>query len=429
MNARDTSNPMRVLRPLVAALAATASCGAWAEDPNPWYVGATQSLTRDSNVYRLNDNAPLAPDRARADTYSSTGLVGGLDLSIGRQHFYGAGNVRYNRYQDNDNLTNTSYGLNAGWDWATVWNLSGGVNVSANQSLAQLGGNSSAQVQTNDRNLVKTDQIGARIAWGGTGLLSVRGDYSHSRVRYSRPTQLSSNSSNSSADSGSVGTFYNINPDLTAGVALRLTRTEQGAAVAGAPAGQTTNSNGRNIDFSLNWRYTVQTGVNARLSFTRQTNAGGGNQDFSGLTGSLAATYAPTAKLAFSLAYNRDAGTNGTFFNVPAQAGPGGSTPATTVLVQNSQVADSLSLGGTYAATAKIGVTAGYTYRQSRIANPGGGDYNDKLQVASLGASWAIARAWQLGCNLSHEKRDAGGAAGLAYSANVIGCSAQFTLR
>ena len=79
--------------------------------------------------------------------------------------------------------------------------------------------------------------------------------------------------------------------------------------------------------------------------------------------------------------------------------------------------------------TAKIGVTAGYTYRQSRIANPGGGDYNDKLQVASLGASWAIARAWQLGCNLSHEKRDAGGAAGLAYSANVIGCSAQFTLR
>ena len=431
MNVRDNSNPMRVLRPLVAALAATACCGAWAEDPSPWYIGATQSLTHDSNVYRLNDGVSPDGDRARAGTYSSTGLVGGLDQSIGRQRFYGAGNVRYNKYLDNGDISNTSYGLNAGWDWASVWNLSGGVNVSANQSLAQLNGNSSAQFQSTDRNLVRSDQIGANLAWGGTGLLSARGDYSHSRVRYTLPTQ---SGSNSSADSASLGGYYNLSPDLTAGVAYRVTRTVQPLVSNGfgTASGQTTSSDGRNIDLSLNWRYTPQTGVNARVSFTNQTNAGGTNQDFNGLTGSLAATYAPTAKLAFSLSYSRDAGTNGTFFNVPASTGPGGSMPATSVLVQNSQVADSVALGATYAATAKIGVTAGYTYRNSRIGDASNNTYNDKLQVASLGASWAITRAWLLGCNLSHEKRAAAGVVGGVgsnYSADVIGCSAQFTLR
>ena len=424
MNARPTSNSRRAPRLPMIALAATLSCSAWAEDPRPWYVGATASLTHDSNVFRLSDGIDPGANRARADTYASTGLVAGLDQPIGRQHFYGAGNVRYNKYQDNGNLDNTSYGLNAGWDWATVWNLSGGVNVSTNQSLAQLNGNAGALAQTSDRNLVRSDQIGASLAWGGTGLLSVRSDYAHSRVRYSLPTQAASDSS---ADTGSIGTFYSINPDLTAGLALRLTRTQQAAAAAAAPGSQTNTSNGRNIDLSLNWRYTPKTSVNGRLSWTRQTNAGGGNQDFRGLTGSITASYAPTAKLGFTLAYNRDAGTNGTFFNVPAQTGSTGTIPATTVLVQNSQVADSLSFGGTYAATAKIGVNAGYTYRKSRIADPGG--YDDKLQVASLGANWAVARAWQLGCNLSHEKRDTTSTPGSSYSANVVGCSAQFTLR
>lgn len=423
MKARDTSISIRAIRPLVAALAAAVSCGAWAEDPSPWYIGATQSLTHDSNVYRVGSDATLGPDRARADTYWSTGLVGGLDQAIGRQHVYGAANVRYNKYQDNANLTNTSYGLNGGWDWATLWNLSGGVNVSANQNLAQLDGNSAAVAPTSERNLVRSDQIGANVAWGGTGLLSVRADYAHSRVRYTLPSQLSSNSS---ADTGSIGTYYNIHPDLTAGLALRLTRTEQGS---GTSTTQTSTSDGRNIDLSLNWRYTAQTGVNGRLSWTRQTNAGGSNQDFRGVTGSLAASYAPTAKLEFSLSYGRDAGTNGSFFNVPAQTGSTGTTAGTTILVQNSQVADSVSLGANYAATAKIGVNASYTYRKSRIANPGGSDYDDKLQVASLGANWAIARAWQLGCNLSHEKRDTTGTSAIAYTANVIGCSAQLTLR
>lgn len=419
MQARKT-NRLPCQRPLIAALAAFVSCSAWAEDPSPFYIGVTQSLTRDSNVNRLSDT--VVDPQGRSDTYSSTGLVGGFDQAIGRQNFHGTADLRYNRYQNQDGLNNTSYGVNAGWDWSTLYNLSGGINVSANQSLAQLNGNTTATAPTTSRNLLKTDQIGANVAWGGTGLLSIQGGYTHSRVRFS---DQSAGNGDSSGDTGSIGANYNFSPSLSAGVALRLTRTD--AALSGS-------SDGRNIDLSANWRYSVQTGVNARLSFTRQSNAGGGGQDFSGLTGSIAANYAPTGKLAFSLSYNRDAGTNGTFFNAPASTGTTTTTPttqATPILFENSTVADSVSLGATYSATAKINVNAGYQYRKSRVANgaSAGTDYDDKLQTASLGVSWAVARAWQVSCNVLHEKRDASSAAAIGYTANVASCTAQLTFR
>lgn len=422
MLARKNKNLLPGPRALTAAaLTAFTSSAAWAQETIPWYVGVSQSLTRDSNVYRLSDGVAPINGESRSDTYSSTGLLGGFDQPYGRQRFRAVANVRYNKYQDQDRLDNTSYGLDAGWDWSTIWNLSGGVNVSANQSLAQLNGNSA--VPTTTRNLVKTDQIGANVNWGGTGLLSVQSTYSHSRARYS---DQNSGNSNSSGDSASLGAYYSLSPAVTTGLALRFTRTD-------ATAANQNSSNGRNLDLSANWRYSPQTGANARLSWTRQSNSGSAGQEFSGLTGSLAANYAPTAKLGFNISYNRDAGTNGTFFNVPDT---GGSTTA-PVLFENSQVSDSLALGASYAATAKISATAGYQYRKAKISNTaasggasaGFGDYDDKLQTASLGVGWAISRGWQLGCNFLHEKRDVTSTPGYAYTANVIGCSASLSLR
>ena len=100
------------------------------------------------------------------------------------------------------------------------------------------------------------------------------------------------------------------------------------------------STNGRNLDLSVDWQSTAQTGVNARLSFTRQTNSGAEGQDFSGLTGSVSARYAPTAKVSLNAAYTRDAGTNGSFFNVVAQPG----NAPVTGLNESSQVTDSFSL-------------------------------------------------------------------------------------
>ncbi len=408
------------LLPVCATLAALASGGARADEPSPWYIGVSQGFTHDSNVYRTTD--------AISDNYSTTSLLGGLDQSIGRQRLRATAQVGYNRYQDQRTLDNTSYGVSAGWDWATVEKLSGSINASANQRLAQFNGNQGfllgTSPTTTERNTLKTEQLSADVRWGGDGLISVFGNYGHSRVRYSA---LQSLASQSTTDSGSVGLNYRLGAFTTVGAAVRLTRSDYPYGIPPAapiptpidPADyRSDTSDGKNLDLLADWRYSAQTGVNARLSWTRITYANS-NRDFSGLTGSIAATYAPTAKLTFNGSLGRNAGTNSSsssYLN-PLNG------QQTTYVFENTESTDTLSLGAAYAATAKITANANVLYRRSNFADS---SVSDQFRSASLGVTYAIARSWQLACNLAHESRTA---TGNSYDANVASCSAQFTLR
>jgi hypothetical protein len=410
----------------VSAAAAMLLAGAsiaWADEPSPWYLGVSQGLTHDSNVYRISGGP--------ADTYSTTSLLGGFDQPIGRQRLHANARVGYNKYQSESTLDNTNYALSGGLDWATVEKLSGSVNASASQSLAQFNGNS-LQPST-EKNVLKSEQLSADIRWGGDGLISLFGNYTHSRARYSGIQSLTSNST---SDSGSVGFNYRLGGKTTVGAALRTTRTDYPFGIAPAPVVPGTippvrnpalddpnaygadRSTSNNLDLLGDWRYSEQTGVKARLSFTRLTYDNSG-RDFSGLTGSIDATYAPTAKLAFNASISRDAGSNttsATYFD-----------PATgqqnTFQTGSNQTSDTLVLGANYAATAKTSFNAGAVYRRG---NNNGSSASDHFRTFTIGVNYVPARAWQLGCNLSHEGRSAGG---FSYDANVIGCSAQFTLR
>lgn len=432
MQARHTTR-LRGRRPIVATLVTLASCGTWAqEDRSPYYIGGTQGFTHDSNVYRQSPSIPDPDGKGRGDTFSSTGLVGGFDQPYGRQRFFGTATLNYNRYFDHSRLNNTSYGVNAGWDWETLYKLSGSFNVLADQSLATFNGNQT--IPTTNRNLLKTEQVSASVRWGGAGRLGLVGDYSHSRVRYSAPEYQNSNSD---GDTGSLGVTYSINPDITTGIAFRVTQSSSNNGLQTAPNTFTPNTNtGRNIDLTLKYRYTEQTAFNARLSFTNQGNSDAPGQDFSGVTGSISATYAPTGKLGFNLTYNRDAGTNGVFFNTIGTTPNGGLIAPVGGLYENSQITDSVTLGSTYAATAKINATANVSYRRAKIANgnagisnAAGNNYNDIYSSQSLGIQYAVLRPLSVACNYSHEVRRVTASNNGDYSANVVGCVGTFTFR
>ncbi|MEP6875018.1 MAG: hypothetical protein ABI887_11685 [Burkholderiales bacterium] len=411
---------LHLTRPMAAALAAAASCGAWAaDDPNPYYIGASQEFAHDSNVFRTPDPVP--------DYFSSTGLIGGFDQLISRQRLYANANVHYNKYKNQTSLDNTSYGVNAGWDWATIERLAGNFNVEANQALATFNGNSIQA--TASRNLVKTDQFSTKVLWGGDGLINLTGAYSHSRVKYSAVEYLPSESSN---DTSSLGVNYRLGEDLRVGLAYRFSRTKSPFAIPLVPNpvgpddyGPNT-SNGRNVDLTLDWRFTPKTHLYARLSQTRLTNSDANALDFNGTTGALIGSFAPTGKLSFNASVARDAGLNTTFFNANA-AGTAPGTPVTG-LTQNTQTTDSYSLGAVYAATAKISLTANLLYRHSKVVTPTE-EESDNGRISSLGATYEVARSWQLGCRLSHESRSLSGAGGFSYSANIVGCSAQLKLQ
>jgi hypothetical protein len=400
------------------------------EEPNPYFIGIKQVLTHDSNVFRVNDGP--------SDSYSTTSLLGGFDQKISRQRVYLNANIARNLYRNETELNNTSYGVNTGWDWETIENLSGTLTAGLNRSLASQTDSSTAP--QNVSNQVTTQHYGATARWGGESILTLEGAYAHNKVTYSETS-----TSDSDGDTASVGLYYRPGAALRLGTALRYSRAETpfGATLADGTLGPNTET-GKYLDLLADWRPTSQTSLNTRVSWARQSNSQVDSRDFSGLTGALIGTYAPTAKVSLNATLSRDAGVNGTFFTLnpstPATPGVPAPTPVRG-LSESSQITNSASLGATYEATSKISVKANAHWRHAKLVDsaPIVGtttlttyERNDNSRLYSLGLTWAIARGWDLGCSYSHSTRDLDASPitqGISYSANVASCYAQFMLR
>ena len=418
-------------RPLIAVLAGAAGCGAWAQEASPYYIGLSESVTYSSNVYGIPDSVPLPTDRRRSDIYGGTGVVAGFDQLISRQRVYAAAKANMNRYAYNKDLNNVSYDLNGGWDWATIERLSGSFVVDLNQSLAN-NNNFGTVLPTLQANTLNTELFSARVRWGGDSDLNLDGAYAYNNVRYSV-----TEGSNSSQNSGSLGVSYAVGPTLRLGVAGRLTRAVQPnyavkTPISIPPEFDENVTDGRNLDLTADWKSGAQASLNTRVSWTSQTNSLPGVSDYSGMTGALSGTFAPTAKLTFTGSMSRDAGIN-SLTTSPASPGPGQPAPSVS---QSSQITGNFALGVSYAATAKIGMTAGVQYQHNKVPDPlnsvnaTNNYYSDNTLTATLGANYAITRNWSLACNLSYASRDvSGNLLPYSYSTNIAGCTAQLELR
>ena len=155
-----TASKVHRCAPVVLALAA--AFGARAET-SPWYIGASQGFTHQSNVFASFSNP-------QSDTISSTGVLGGLDLQLGRQHLYANGNAQINRRQNFSELNNVSYGFIGGLDWQTIERLSGSLQYTANQSLANY---ADVRFATVIRDVQKTQATVATVRYGITPRLGI----------------------------------------------------------------------------------------------------------------------------------------------------------------------------------------------------------------------------------------------------------------
>ncbi|MEO7009370.1 MAG: hypothetical protein ABI156_09500, partial [Caldimonas sp.] len=376
--------------PAAPAAPAPGAAAYGASDPNPYYLGVSQALTHDSNVFRT-------PNKT-ADTYSTTSLFGGFDQRISRQRIFGKATVGANRYMDQTRLNNNSYSLLAGLDWETIGSLSGNLGVAASQGLSSPAASGVAVAST--RNLAQTESVNARIRYGGASLLSIEGALGYSKVNYDDPAYVSSESQQ---DTGSLGLYYHPGGPLRLGVAGRYTRTKTPKGFQEFQGGpflpNTAKSN--NLDLLADYELTGLLSTHARLSYTKQTNSGISAADFSGLTGSLGINYRPTGKLSFNLHAARDAGLNAYFFQGEVlEFGNQGPVPTrVTGQYQNSQITNVIGLNASYAATGKVNVDAGVSYSRAKLLstvnipqlpNQPGADTTDISKIAYIGAHWAV---------------------------------------
>jgi len=399
--------PSRLAPGALACLAALASGSVMAQEPNPFYVGASQAFTRESNFFRVQEGQP-----ATRETVSATSLLAGLDQPIGRHRLFADAALRAVRHDNSKQLDHTGGSLLAGLDWSAIDVLSGRVSLAVDRTLARYGSDFGF-IDPNERVLQTSKEFIFRGQYGLVSLLTAEAGY----VR--RELDFSVQSGNQfEQDTFSAGLKYRPVGALTLGVAARHTQGSYPFAQLSTTVTGVDDFKRDDLDLLAIWTATGASTVTARLSYTNEKHEGLPVRDVSGATGAVAWNYRPTAKLNLTADYIRDTGAESSF-NAGAA---GGVTP----IVNSSPLSTTWQLRGDYDLTAKLQLQAMARHFKRELLNTVGDSGDDTLLETRLGVTWSPLRSVQVGCSLSREKRETSTALSTAYSANVTRCLAQF---
>lgn len=416
---------MTALRAAAAAALLLCSAAAQAQNSNsPYYIGASQTFTHDSNLLRVTDGTTVPPDYSRADNVSSTALLAGFDQPFGRQRAYANAALRSNRYSNNDRFNNQSYSASGGLDWSTIERISGSVTANANRSLQRY---TSEEVGfLTDKNLQTATSVKARASIGMVTQYSLELNGGWQRVRNSLdiPTIKARD-----YDDASAGFALQWRPSgattLGAGFSGNRGRYPRFRTDAAGDY-QPDRFHRRNIDLTASLRFSGISSFDGRISSGRTRYDLNSARDFSGVTGSAGWTYLPTGKLRFNANFSRDTGQESyatTLSNQPATADYG-------------RVSNSWRLQSSYQASSKIVLTAGLTYADRKLVQtvdnpfvPIRAEGRDRTTVLALGARWTPLRNTALGCDYSNENRRASGPLVGNLTGNTFGCYGQITLQ
>lgn len=406
---------------LVALLAPAAQA-----QSQPYYLGLSQSLGHESNLYRIGDRQVLPAGLSLSDTVSSTALFGGIDQAFGRQRFYGSASVRAHRYQGNSGLNNQGYGLNLALDWATLARLSGTVSVAANQNLTQFNELNNTGLVETQRNIDQNQQLDAKVRLGVVTRYTAEASVGLNRRRFSAASYARSEYDQASA---TLGISYRPSSLLAMAAAARLTQVDYPRYRSlGDGRFESDRLNRRDLDFTAQWLPSGNSSVNIRLSPTHTGYDRNTASDFNGLTGSASWVWQATGKIRLSSLLSRDTGQSADAISQGILR---------TGSVDFSRTTTAVKLMGDYQFSAKIALSAAVTQARRDLArsfNQGGPAIvergSDNSTILGLGAKWSPTRSLQLGCDLSAEQRRSNNPVlSTSLSANSVNCFGQFTLQ
>lgn len=404
------------------ALLATAAATLAQAETSPYYIGASQTLSRSSNLLRLTDDEPAPAGFSKADTVSSTALLAGLDQPFGRQRVYGNVALRANRLSNNDVYNNDGYSLTAGLDWATVERISGSLKATANRNLASFNADEIGFVQK--KNLETTQQVDASLRVGVVTEYSAELNVGGRSVDYSAEEFQGREFRQ---DSASFGLLWRPSGATTLGAALRQTKGRY-PKFRTLPDGsfEADRFDSRNIDLTGNIVASAISTVSTRISFGKTDYEVATQRGYSGVTGLLRWEWKPTGKLRFDTRLTRDPSQSSYFFD--------SSTSDSTV--EYSRLTTALRLRADYEVSAKVALNSTLQYSRRSLARTlptlSGSDEltgQDRSTTLGFGAGWVPTRSLQFRCDLTQERRSTSSALSSNYSDTTVSCSGQVTLQ
>ena len=376
----------------------------------PLYLTLSQSLTRDSNLLRDNN------DRRR-DTISTTTVAAGLNKAYGRQNYQVSASASRNAYSENSQFDNDGYAVSA----EVASEVGSNFKVTLNGSASQFLPNFEDQVNRSVRNTERSRQASVDVRYGLYGRWSVNAGGSYSKVDFQVNT-----TENKTSQSMFAGVRY-LPSDL-AYLGLTLYRTDTDVPNRLLLGVSTPGENIERTSLSVDtvWQVTGFSRLSGRLAATSEKHPQDRRRDFSGLTGSASWTFTPAGKVSYALNWVRDTSNEG--------GQSLGVIGANSVYATNNRLTNSFSATAAWQATAKIKLNAGYTHSQYQedsdivgLSFGGNDEQTGRYNAVSLGLSYQPIRAVGLGCDVQRYDRTQS-VFSRAYDGNSVACRASFTI-
>jgi hypothetical protein len=231
-------------------------------------------------------------------------------------------------------------------------------------------------------------------------------------------------------NAGSLGMTYRPSGLLTLGWGGRVTRGEYPNIIR--PNGDTESFDRKDLDLTATWVASGLSTLNARLSYGRSSYQTLTQRNSKGATGALGWAWQPTGKLSFNTSFSRDSGTESSLYQLGSSQG--------AAVGDNSVSTNAIAFGAAYEATAKIRVNLGTRYARRNLVNEqivngvvvASNEGRDTVTSVTLGVTYALSRAWQMGCNAGQDTgKPQSGSTGLSskYTTTQASCNVQFTIR
>ena len=395
-------------------------------ETSPYYIGARETITSDSNVLRTE-----APKR---DTISSTGIFAGIDQPFGRQRLSGNLSANLNRYKNNSQLNNTDGSLNLKLDWATIEHLFGDLQAAHSQSLYRdLGADN-----TVSKTLVRNSSAAFNVRLGVVTRWTAIAGINASRRRY---TSEALQNSDLDQHGYNLGIRYVPSSLLNLGVALRRTDGEYPHAVTSAGIPVDSSFKRDDIDVTGTWSPTDTSTLNGRISHSKLAYSTSAEvRDSSLVTGAVSYQWHPGGRLSIDTSLVRDTDSGQSPFETTLLTGEtfGG-------LSVDTRVSTSLVVNARYELTSKVqlGLEARHMDRDidnaltaligTPISSTAVRHAKDRSNVLGLSVSYDPTRTLHFSCGVTRIKRsiDDPDNTGLTYpySANLANCTAQIEYR
>lgn len=361
-------------------------------------LGATQSVTHESNVLRVEDGQQVPDSLSRADRVWTSTLQGSLQQPIGRQRVFGNLLLRHAHFERNRVYDNSGYKIDAGAEWATVQQLSGSFGLMAQRNLAQFS-NDEAGFLTRG-NIEQTRLAESALRWGVSARLAAEASLNWRSVSFSAP-EFASREFRQGL--GYLGLRQELSGALWWSLGLRQSRGLY-PKFRQTPDGYEGDRFRRQ---ELELRASVKPGgasdIDARLGLGRTRYDTAVNRDLSGLYGAIDWRWRPTGRLRLQTHWSRDPSQDSYFLNTLFGRGT----------LSYDRVATTVQLRADLSLSAKTALYAawGWTDRSFlRSIAIGGGSLSDvrsddRTQQYALGLRWQPTRTLLLGLDVTGEDR------------------------